>query len=1148
MSNSKDKGLLKRLQIGFVSILACLPLGLFGEESGCNDLPLQGKTEKLDFKVTSGSWVSVSLRAEEDALVFDLLGDLYQMPLRGGEAVQITSGLGFDSQPSVAPDGKRVAYISDRDGSNNLWIDQLQPGSKIDPNASRKLSDEAHSELISPSWSPDSQYVVVTRRSKDIELILYHVDGGGGLVLRDAEGKALEGVGAVFDPAGRFLYYAAAAESEAPVSEFPKTQIYRMNLRSGIVEQVTQGEGGGFKPLISPDGNWLVYGTRFETQSGFRMRNLMTGADRWVAHPIQRDTQENYRPSSRGLLPSYTFTSDGQAILYSAFGQFFKVDLKTGQPEALTFTANVSLDIGPDLTKTWRVSDQPFEATIVQDPVLSPDGKRFAASVLTRLYSMDAAGGQPIALTSPDLWAFKPVWSPDGRWLAFVSWTPNDGGHIYKIRSDGKGRVQRLTQDSGFYTDLVWSPDGASLYALRGNEWMRHQTFSEFTGLGIPLELVSVSIEDGHIQVIMPAGAARTPHFGPEPDRLYMYDQQTLFSVQLDGADRRNHLIVHAPSGNRNHADSSRAEEVRISPTGRHAIAHINKQVWVMPVPLYVGGSTPEVNINGGDLPRVKLTGVGADFLGWSADGQSIYWAIGSTIFSRSLESVEFGESADSTGPENKLTHDRNKKNAVTEKSDLIASSSVDASCTDDDTQRADTGEKSKVPLESDPSVSSTRFIVNVERDIPRGELLLAGAEVISMASTAADPRLEKLDILIKDNRIEAVGPTGSLEVRPGTHEVNLDGFFVIPGLIDTHAHWEFRTGDVLEPTNWSLIANLAYGVTSGLDVQTNHHDYFAYRDLVDAGLSIGQRAFMTGPGIFGDNDFQSYDEVLQYLRRYAEHYRTANIKAYVSGNRKQRQWIVLAAQELGLLPTTEGGGDQKMDLTHAIDGMHGNEHNLPDTPIYDDVINLIAKTRMAYTPTLIVQYNAPSAREYYFTREEVHDLEKLQRFYPHNRLDELTQRRPTWVRGNEFRIVEGAEAAAAIQRSGGLLGVGGHAELQGLGYHWEMWSYGLGGLSAAEILKAATIDAAHILGAPDDLGSIEPGKLADLVILTANPLEDIRHSITIDRVIKNGRIYDGDTLDQLWPEQVELPAFWWWNDSDNRYQPDFTRSTPGTN
>ena len=1080
------------------------------------DLPLEGKTESLAFSTDEGSWLSLDVSPDGETIIFDLLGDLYTLPMTGGEATRITSGLGFDSQPVVSPDGRWIAFISDRSGSNNLWI------ARPDGSGARKLSDDEQWGSVSPAWMPDSKTIVVTRRAVKNEFTMFHIDGGSGVKLNGVEeDDEVWGSGPEISPDGKYLYFAQGVDNYYSPADFPVTQISRYEFTSGAVDQVTQGEGGAVRPALSPDGRFLVYGTRDEAQTGFRIRSLQSGADRWLTYPVQRDAQENYRrdaqenyrPPSRDLLPSYSFTPDGKSIVFNAEGKIWRVEISSGDKTEIPFTADIDLDIGPNLTVPYRVPQDPLTATLIHDPMLSPDGESLIASVLTKLYVTDAEdGAEPRRLTSGDAWEFKPVWSPDGRWIAYVTWSMNDGGQIRRMRSNGRGNPQQLTDIPDFYTDLVYSPDGETLYAMRGNEYMRHQTFSEFFGLGIPLDLVSLPSDGGNQDVIAAARGARNPHFGSDPNRIYMFDENGLFSLQVDGSDRREELSVTGPRGNQLDEDPPKAEMIKISPDGAHVLAFVAKQIWAIPI-VRSGGKAPAIDIRNPSLAVAQLTDIGADFFGWTADGTSVYWAIGHTFYRRPFDGIEF-------------TNEVKKEN-------------------DDDDENADSDDPF-VPKDEHKSVVSFRFEIVVPRDSPSGSILLRGANVITMAGATTEEMnnvLENQDILVTDNRIAAIGSSGSLAEMQGTEIIDVGGKYIVPGFVDTHAHFEVRTGDVLEPQNWSLIANLAYGVTAGLDVQTERKDFLAYRDFIETGQSLGQRAFMTARGIFGDTDFKSYGATLSYLRRYKEHYKTPNIKSYKVGNRKQRQWVVLASKELGLMPTTEGAADQKLNITHAIDGMHGNEHNLPDSPIFRDVVELYARTKTAYTPTLLVQYNAERMREYFFTRMEFHDDPKLRRFYPRNRLDELTRRRPGWQRDEEFQFRQAAAQAAKIQRAGGLVGVGGHAELQGLGYHWEMWAYEMGGMTPAEVLRAATIDGARIIGIDQDLGSIEAGKLADILILNSNPLENIRNTEDIDQVVQNGRLYDGDTLDQIWPDQTPLAPFWWWSETDPRFNAD--ASTP---
>jgi len=333
------------------------------------DLPLEGKTESLAFSTDEGSWLSLDITPDGASIVFDLLGDLYRLPIAGGQATRITSGLGFDSQPAISPDGAWIAFISDRSGSNNLWI------AKPDGSDARKLSDDSQWSGISPAWMPDSKFIVVTRRAvKTNEFTLFHIDGGKGIKLSGAKEDAeVWGAGAEISPDGKYLYFAQGVDSNGPVKKFPATQISRYEFATGAVDQITRGEGGAVRPALSPDGNVLVYGSRDETQTGFRIRDLQSGADRWLTYPVQRDAQENYRPPSRDLLPGYSFTPDGNAIVFNAEGKIWRVNIDSGSKTQIPFTADIEIDIGPDLTAPYRVPEGPLTATLIHDPQLSAE-------------------------------------------------------------------------------------------------------------------------------------------------------------------------------------------------------------------------------------------------------------------------------------------------------------------------------------------------------------------------------------------------------------------------------------------------------------------------------------------------------------------------------------------------------------------------------------------------------------------------------------------------------------------------------------------------------------------------------------------------------------------------------------------------------
>ena len=1077
-------------------------------------LPLK-PARTVKFTTDEATWMSLDVSPDGRTLVFDLTGDIYTLPITGGKAARLTDGLPFDAQPRWSPDGKQIVYVTDRDGSDDVWI------MDADGKNARQITRSDRTQFLSPEFTPDGKYIVVSRNAvqygTQYSLYLYHKDGGTGVRMTGAAPPAggaapapgpggpaaaqRNYVGAAFGKDSRYVYAASRNGGAAGYNQtgFDWT-IVAYDRETGETTTRAGAVGGAFKPVLSPDGKWLVYGTRQDSVTSLRIRDVDSGDERWLVQNVQRDDMESR--FTRDILPNMTFTPDSKSLVAAWNGKIRRVDIATGRTTEIPFSADVEQQLGALSKFDYPINDSTITVAQIRGARPSPDGKRLAFTALDKLWVMDLPSGTPRRLTkSPhETGEHSPVWSPDGRYLTYITWA-NEGGDIYRIApGTGNATPERLTRQSAFYSAVNYTPNGQRLVAYKSPKQPRLEE-----GLQYGRELVWLPAAGGVATSVAPVpGNAGFPHFtSADNDRIYVAQGNTgLVSMRFDGTDRKTHIrVTGALDYRQTTPQPQNASEILISPNGDRVLTEVDDNVYVMDIPV-VGGQTPTVSVANpaqAAIPVRRLTRIGGDFIGWQPDGNRAYFSIGHSYFTYDLPR------ADSLVRDSTVRADSGRRGAGAGRDSAAAAI---------DTAR------------SRPAYEPARIdvAITVQKDKPRGEVVLRNARAITMKG---DEVIERADILVRDNRIVAVGPAGTLQVPNGTREIDVTGKTILPGFVDTHAHMWPDFG-IHRSQVWMYMANLAYGVTATRDPQTSTTDVLSYGDLVETGDIVGPRIFSTGPGVFWYLDIKNLNDARDVLRRYSEFYKTNTIKQYMVGDRKVRQWVIMAAKELGLSPTLEGGLDLKKNLTEVLDGYAGVEHSLPIAPLFKDNVQLLAESGTVYTPTLIVLYGGPWAENYWYESYDILKDEKLARFTPKAELLTRGLRRPGWWHPSQYSHGLFAAQAKKIMDAGGRVGVGSHGQLQGLGYHWEMWNIASGGATPMQVLKAATIHGADAIGHGKDLGSLEAGKLADLVVLDANPLENIKNTNTVRYVMKNGRLYDAGTLGEVWPRQRTMTKQWW--------------------
>ncbi|WP_316849031.1 amidohydrolase family protein [Pedobacter agri] len=1055
-------------QLYYLSALTLLFLTTNAQEKKWDVEKYQGTTKNFTLNTDEGTWMNLDVSPDGQEIAFDLLGDIYTMPIAGGQAKLISGGIAYDVQPRFSPNGRYISYTSDKSGGDNIWI------MNRDGSGKKQVTKESFRLLNNATWMPNSEYIVARKhftagRSLGAgEMWMYNINGGDGVQLTKRKNDQQDAGEPNVSPDGRYVYF---SEDVTPGPNFeyskdPNGTIYairQLDLTTGKLITLINEQGGACRPQVSPDGNLIAFVKRVRLKSTLYVQNIKTGEEWPVNEDLSHDQQETW--AIFGVYPNFAWTPDSKSLVFYAKGKIRKTELGSLITSTIPFQVNTVQTVQQALHFEQPVFNNDFSAKMLRQLTTSPDGKTIVFNAAGYLYKQELPNGTPERLTNGLDFEFEPAFSPDGRFVVYVNWSDELRGSIK--RADLKsGKTITLSDEKGFYYSPQYSTKGDRIVFRKGsgNDVLGYN-YGRGTGIFI------MPANGGSKTLVSDNGIK--PSFNNSDTRIYFQSyadgKKALKSIDLNGANERTHFT------------SQYANQFVVSPDNKWLAFNELFNVYI--TPMINVGVAQDASAGNKAIPVAKVTTDGGTYMQWSTDSKNLHWTLGPKYFTIDVNSAF---NFDGSKPKTQAT-------------------SVDINLT-------------------------------LKSDLPSGIIALKGARIISMKG---DEVIENGTILTDGNKITSIGKVDAVSIPANAKVIDVHGKTIMPGIVDVHAHLRTSPDGISPQNDWSYLANLAFGVTTSHDPSSNTEMVFSQSEMLKAGRMVGPRVYSTGGILYGaDGDFKvvinSLDDALANLKR-LKAVGAFSVKSYNQPRREQRQQILEAARQLKMEVVPEGGSTFFHNMNMVADGHTGIEHSIPVLPVYKDVTTLWNNTTVGYTPTLIVAYGGQWGENYWYDRTNVWENEKLMTYTPRSIIDSRARRRTT-SEYSDYNHIDIAKATKQIADGGTKVNLGAHGQIQGLGAHWELWMFVQGGFSPLQAIRNATLNGAHYLGMDKEIGSLEVGKLADLVIMDANPLDDIRNSEKIKYVMINGRLYDSATMNEVGTREKLRGKLWFENAKGTGY------------